>query len=223
MNKKIGLLVLVGLLGISTAQANQLYRFKVDGRTLMYDHVPQQYSHLGYEILNAQGMVVRVVPPAPSAEELAKIKAQEAAQKAREKAIQDRRVQDQNLMRLYARPADVERARKRKEVEVETYVQMQQRRITDLEQKLTDAQGAAANFERRGQEVPADLRVEIAQLKNGIRDSQNNIRQRQTDLEKTNKEFAAQYERLRVLQVYPAGTLDEDVDIEHVNKRLSSN
>lgn len=220
MNALLVLFTCAALLTTGLVHAQSLYRFKVEGRVVLKDHVPPEYSHLGYEILNNQGMVVKVVPPAPTAEELAQRRAEEAAKKARQDAIAAQRASDQDLLRLYARPSDVERSRKRKADEIESYMQLQRRRIADLEQKLEKAQQQAANFERRGQEVPPDLRLEVVQLQNGIRDSENNIRQRQQELEDSTREFAVQYERVRVLQVYPPGTLDEDVDLDRVDQIL---
>ena len=214
--------VLSGMLLASHVQAQQLYRFKVDGSVVLKDHIPTEFSHLGYEVLNSRGMVVRTVEPAPTKEELAQRRAAEAAAKARKEAIAEQRRQDLDLLRLYAKPADVERARQRKADEIDSYIQLQRRRIADLEQKLEKAQQSAANFERRGQEVPADLRLEVLQLQNGIRDSENNIRQRQQEMQAMTRDMAEQYERVRILQVYAPGTLDEDVDLDHVDRILAS-
>ena len=123
-------------------------------------------------------------------------------------------------MRLYAKPSDVERARQRKADEIDSYIQLQRRRIVDLEQKLEKSQAQAANIERRGQEVPADMRLEIVQLQNGIRDSEGNIKARQQEMKDSTRDFAEQYERVRILQVYPAGTLDADVDLDKVDREL---
>lgn len=215
------LFTLAGMLIVVPAQAKSLYRFKVDGQVILKDHIPAEYSHLGYDVLNSKGMVVRVVPPAPTAEELAQRRAQEAAQKARQEAIAEQRRRDQDLLRLYARPADVERARQRKADDINSYIQLQRRRIVDLEMQLEKAQQQAANFERRGQDVPSDLRLEVVELQNGIRDSDTNIRQRQQEMADVTRDFAGQYERVRVLQVYPAGTLDEDVDLDKVDQVLA--
>lgn len=222
MKAVVGLLVAAGLLVSAQAYANKLYRFNIDGQVIIKDYVPAEYSHLGYDVLNKQGMVIRKVDPAPTAEELAMRKAEEAAKKAREDAIAERRQQDMNLLRLYAKPKDVERARQRKADEIESYVQLQRRRITDLEEKLQKAEGQAANVERRGQEVPADMRLEIVQLQNAIRDSEDNIRIRQDELSEITRQYADQYERVRILQVYPAGTLDENVDLDKVDQELAA-
>lgn len=212
--------VLSGLLLSNVSHAAKLYRFKVDGRVIIKDHVPAEYSHMGYEVLNSSGLVVKRVAPAPTAEELAQRRAAEKAKQERLAKIAAKRKQDLDLLRLYAKPEDVERARQRKADEIESYVQLQRRRIADLEVKLEQSQGDAANIERRGIEVPADLRLEIAQLQNRIRESHSNIKSRQREMINSTKEFSLQYERVRVLQVYKPGTLDEDVDLDHVDQQL---
>ncbi|MBU2039355.1 DUF4124 domain-containing protein [Thalassolituus sp. C2-1] len=220
MKPLVGLFAVVCLLASGSSFANKLYRFTVDGRVVVKDHIPTEYSHLGYEVLNSSGMVVKTVAPAPTAEELAQRRAEEAAKKARQDAITAQRKLDLDLLRLYAKPSDVERARQRKADEIDSYIQLQRRRIVDLEQKLEKAQAQAANIERRGQEVPADMRLEIVQLQNGIRDSEGNIKARQQEMKESTRDFAEQYERVRILQVYPAGTLDDDVDLDKVDREL---
>ncbi|MAY15225.1 hypothetical protein [Thalassolituus alkanivorans] len=220
MKPLVGLFAVVCLLASGPSFANKLYRFTVDGRVVVKDHIPTEYSHLGYEVLNSSGMVVKTVAPAPTAEELAQRRAEEAAKKARQDAITAQRKLDLDLLRLYAKPSDVERARQRKADEIDSYIQLQRRRIVDLEQKLEKSQAQAANIERRGQEVPADMRLEIVQLQNGIRDSEGNIKARQQEMKESTRDFAEQYERVRILQVYPAGTLDDDVDLDKVDREL---
>lgn len=221
MKAVVALTAVLGLIMASPSYANKLYRFNVDGQVVIKDYVPPEYVKLGYDVLNSQGMVIRQVPPAPTAAELAQRKAEEAAKKARQDAITQQRDNDMNLLRLYAKPADVERARQRKADEVESYVQLERRRITDLQDKLQKVEGQAANIERRGQEVPADMRLEIVQLQNGIRDSENNINTRQAEMAEITRQFADQYERVRILQVYQPGTLDDEVDLDKVDQVLA--
>lgn len=64
------------------------------------------------------------------------------------------------------------------------------------------------------------MRLEIVQLQNGIRDSEGNIKARQQEMKESTRDFAEQYERVRILQVYPAGTLDDDVDLDKVDREL---
>lgn len=213
-------LVAAGLLLSQVALANQFYRFKVDGKTVLKDYVPSEYAHLGYEVLNSRGIVVEVVERAPTEEERAEKAAREAAKQKRQLAIETQKKEDQVLLRLYSRPEDVERARQRRTLELDSYIQLQRRNIADLTEKLEKEQTRAANIERNGREVPARVRANIVQLQNGIKDSERNIKQRQDAMDTLTQKMAEQYERVRILQVYQPGTLPEDVDLEHVDRTL---
>lgn len=214
--------ILSCLLLANVSHANKLYRFTIDGRLIVKDHVPAQYAHLGYEVLNSAGLVLKKVPPAPTAEELAARRAEEKAKKIRRERIVVQRKSDMDLLRLYAKPEDVERSRKRKADEIESYIQLQRRRIIDLESKLELSQGDAANIERRGVEIPVDLRLEIAQLQNRIRESHENIKARQQEMIDSTRAYSEDYERVRILQVYSPGTLEEDIDLDKVDRQLGT-
>ena len=196
------------------AFAARLYRFNVDGQMIMKDHVPPEYAQMGYDILNDQGLVVKRISPAPTPEELAALAAQEAIKKARLERIRIRREADQGLLRVYSKPADVERARKRKVGNIDGYISLQQRRIVDLTEKLERAQARAANYERSGQEIPVDMRLEIAQLQNQIRESHSNIKTRNMEKVESTKVYAEEYSRMQILLKYPPGTLESDIPLD---------
>ncbi|MEC7075710.1 MAG: hypothetical protein VXW94_04730, partial [Pseudomonadota bacterium] len=70
MYKPLGDFILLVLMS-SSAFSDNLYRYKNDvGGTVVDWHVPAEYAGRGYEVLNAQGEVVEVVPRQLSAEEL---------------------------------------------------------------------------------------------------------------------------------------------------------
>ena len=70
MYKRLGNFILLALMS-SSAFSDNLYRYKNDfGGTVVDWHVPAAYAGRGYEVLNAQGEVVEVVPRQLSAEEL---------------------------------------------------------------------------------------------------------------------------------------------------------
>lgn len=197
--------------------AAKLYRFKVDGQVIMKDHVPPEYAQMGYEVLNDQGLVVKRVQRAATPEELAAKEAKEAIKAARIERIRVRREADQGLLRIYSKPEDVERARKRKVDNINGYIGLQQRRITDLTEKLEKAQARAANYERSGQEIPVDMRLEIAQLQNQIRESHSNIKIRNTEKVESTKVYAEEYSRMLLLLKYPPGTLESDIPLDVLN------
>ena len=196
------------------AFAAKVYRFNIDNQLIIKDHIPAEYAQLGYDILNSQGMLIKRVQPAPTPEELVQIAAQQAITEARLERIRIRREADQALLRVYSKPADVERARQRKIDNIDGYISLQQRRIVDLTEKLERAQGRAANQERAGQEVPVDMRLEIAQLQNQIRESHANVKIRKVEKNESTKGYADDYARMQVLLKYPPGTLESEIPVE---------
>jgi hypothetical protein len=196
------------------AFAAKLYRFEVDGRLILKDHIPPEYAQMRYDILNDQGLVIKHVEPAPTASELAEIAAKKAIKAARTERIRIRREADQALLRVYSKPADVERARKRSTDNIDGYISLQKRRIVSLTEKLERAQGRAANQERAGAEIPADMRLEIAQLQNQIRESHANVKTRSAEKIESIKAYAVEYGRMQILLKYPPGTLESDIPLE---------
>ena len=68
MCKSLTSVVLLAVIS-SSAFSDNLYRYKNDvGGTVVDWHVPAEYAGRGYEVLNAQGEVVEVVPRQLSAE-----------------------------------------------------------------------------------------------------------------------------------------------------------
>src|SRR5690554_6315562 len=142
------------------------------------------------------------------------------AYEARQNASSNKKDDDIASIHLYAQPSYVDRARTRRALELDSYIQLQRRNIDDLMLKLEAEQNRAANIERNGRDVPADMRANIIQLQNGIKDSERNISQRQQLMNELTQEMAQQYERVRILQVYKPGVLPSEVDYDHVDRVL---
>jgi predicted secreted hydrolase len=98
--------------------------------------------------------VIKVVPPAPSEEERKRL----AEEKARASS-------DAQLMRLYSTQEDIDRALQRKLAEIEGLIAIANGNKQSLRSQQTSLQSQAAEIERSGREVPADLIVKIDNLK----------------------------------------------------------
>ena len=194
--------------------AAKLYRFNVDGRIILKDNIPPEYAQMDYQILNDQGLVIKEVQAAPTASELAAIMAKKAIKEARLERIRIRREADQALLRVYSKPEDVERARQRKVDNIDGYIGLQQRRIVDLTEKLERAQSRAANQERSGYEVSAEMRLEIAKLQNQIRESHANVKARKKEKIDSTIIFSEDYARMQILLKHPPGTLESEIPLE---------
>ena len=212
--------LVIPLILVSTwAMAQQLYRFKVDGQIQLKDHIPSEYNHLGYEVLNSQGRVISVVAPAPTASDLARIRAQEKEQAQREQTIQQRKEQDHLLLRLYSGPADVRLVEQRKQQEAAHYIQTQKNQIEDFTQKLEKITLELANYKNNQQTAPADLYEEQERMQAAIKNNQDNILKREQEERGLAATLQEQYLRMQILQIYAPGTLMDDVDLMRVQQR----
>ncbi|HLD65587.1 MAG TPA: DUF4124 domain-containing protein, partial [Pseudomonas sp.] len=138
------------------AGASELYRYTNDKGVIVLDRqgVPTQYIGQGYEVLNDQGRVVRVVPPAPSPEEMQRL----LAEKARAKT-------DAQLLRLYSRVEDIELAKERKLSELDGMIGVARGNLQSLGTQQTNLEKQAAEHERAGRAVPQHLLTQIDNLK----------------------------------------------------------
>lgn len=149
-----GMLVLLGVLATNLAFGD-LYRYVDDKGVVVLDRhgVPPQFIGKGYEVLNEQGRVTRIVPPAPTAEERQRLLEAEA-----------RATSDMQLLRLYASEKDVERAKVRKLAELDGVIGISRGNLQALRAQQENLQGQAANHERAGRAVPETLLVQINNL-----------------------------------------------------------
>lgn len=148
--------LLIGLLFSQLGSAAEIYRYLNDKNLPVLDRqgVPTQFIDKGYEVLNEQGRVIKVVPPAPSEAERKRL----VEEKARASS-------DAQLMRLYSTPQDIDRALERKLLEIEGLVAIANGNKLTLRNQQVALQGQAAELERSGREVPDYIVTKIENLK----------------------------------------------------------
>jgi hypothetical protein len=146
--------LLLSLLMTAVAQAD-LYRYVDDKGVVVLNRqgVPPQLIGKGYEVLNDQGRVTRVVPPAPTPEERRRLLEAKA-----------RAGSDAQLLRLYASVKDVERAKARKLSELDSVIGITRGNLQSLRTQQANLQSQAASHERAGREVPKQLMTQIDNL-----------------------------------------------------------
>lgn len=160
--------VMIGLMGavlagqVLAAGSNssnapvETYRYVNEKGVTVIDRmgVPPQYIGKGYEVLNDQGRVIRVVPPAPTAAEIEQRKADAA-----------RASSDAQLLRLYTSVTDVDRARDRKLSELDGLTSVAKGNLQSLKTQQANLQARAADQERAGRQVPDDLVTQLSNLR----------------------------------------------------------
>lgn len=171
--------------------ATELYRYTNDKGVVVLDRqgVPAQYIGKGYEVLNDQGRVVLVVPPAPSPEEYRRLMAQQAQAKT-----------DAQLLRLYSTVDDVDRAKVRKLNELDGVIGIAQGNLQSLRTQQAGLQAQAADHERSSREVPAHLLVQIDNLKSEQLSVQKAIDRYRLSRAQTEAGFLAERARIAELR-----------------------
>jgi hypothetical protein len=182
--------LLLGLLLPVVASAVELYRYTDERGTTVLSRqgVPPEHIGRGYQVLNEQGRVIRVIPPAPTAEELRRMQLEKA-----------RALSDVQLLRLYSTPEDVERARQRKLAELDGLIGVARGNLQSVRTQQGNLQSQAAEHERAGREVPAHL---LAQIENQIAEQarlKSDIERYRALREQSNANFDADLDRLKQL------------------------
>lgn len=182
--------LLFGLLLPIVAGATELYRYTDDqGVTVLgRQGVPPEFIGRGYEVLNDQGRVIKVVPPAPSAEEMQRLLADKA-----------RASSDAQLLRLYSTPEDIDRARDRKLAELDGLIGVARSNLQSARLQQDNLQSQAADHERAGREVPEHLLAQIANQKDEQLRQYKDIARYQEVRKQAQASFAADRQRLAEL------------------------
>lgn len=174
----------------SLLAATEMYRYIDERGVTVIDRlgVPPEHVARGYEVLNEQGRVIRVVPPAPSAEERQRL----AEEKAKASS-------DAQLLRIYSEVGDVDRARDRKLAELDGAIRVAESNLQSLRTQQGSLQAKAAEFERAGRQVPEHLLVQIENLKTEQAGVEKDIvRYRET---RVSEEAAFAADRARLLEL----------------------
>lgn len=172
------------------------YRYENDqGRKVMTQTMPPQFVHKGYEILNAKGRVIGVVPRALTDEELKALSAEEEAKLSR----QEQMVRDKKLLSIFSSPEDAVRARDRKLEAIDVYINVTRGNINKLQADYNDAQSRAAERERAGQEVQDFLVEKMDSLGRQIEQAEESIKEKQAEKVGIRKEYQKDIDRLEYL------------------------
>jgi len=185
---RAALLVCVAMFA-SAADARDLYRYRNDEGNVVVDyHVPARYVGRGYEVLNDEGMVIRVVPRELTEEEKKAADAQEKLDQAARAEQERLRKWDETLLQRYSTVQDIEAARERALQDLRIRLSILKSNRRSLKQKVENYQAQAADIERAGREVDLarlrsieDLQAEIGATERAIADRRREIEEVSAD------------------------------------------
>ena len=194
-------LLLAGLLVSADAAAQKLYyRYKNEqGITVQTDRLPPTVVRQGYQIVSASGDVLKVVPRELTADER---KARDAkdAENQRGLAEQERiRKWDRSLVLRYSNVEEIDAAKRRGLKEYDTRIGILQGNLMSLKRQIETEQGDAANYARRGKEVPESLQKRIRELKSEVLYAESTINQLERERIGTERQYELDRERFEFL------------------------
>lgn len=188
------------LLPLTAVQAGEMYRYINDqGNVVVGYQVPTGDVKKGYEVLNEDGIVIKVVPRELTEEERADISAQEAVAQAAEAEKERLRQWDENLLLRYSTVEDIEEARKRALSSLLINVSILKSNTRSLKQQVENYQAQAADIERRGGQVDVERLAAIEDLQGEIEATERSIVDRRQEMEDVKAEYQKDIDRFEQL------------------------
>ena len=144
----------------STSSKDKRNRYKwtdAQGNLHYDDALPMEALQLGYDVVNGQGIVVKHVDRAKTAEEL------KAAKEAADKAVAAKRVSDaqakneQQLLAAYPNENDLVIAQRAQIDTIDQSIHATEVSLKNQEKSLSEMLSHAADLDRTGKPVPASL------------------------------------------------------------------
>jgi len=165
--------------------------------------VPPEYAQQGHEEKSKSGLTKEVTGKAKTVEEAAaerQAREAAAAEAAKQAAAQKKQNElDRVLLATFSSEDDITMARDGQLANIDSQIKITREHIRKLNESLDDMVSKAADEEKRGREVSADLRKGIADTRQQIDDESNFIRNREEEAEKIKSKFATDLARFREL------------------------
>jgi hypothetical protein len=155
--------------GAASSGSSTRYRWKDAHGVVQYtDTLPAEALQLGYDVVDAQGLVLRHVDRPKSAEEKKADAAAASAQAtAKQRALEATKA-DQQLLVAYASDKELAAAQKAKLDGIDLILQNVRVSQADQEKSLNEQLAHASTFERDNKPVPASVKQQIEILRKNI-------------------------------------------------------
>jgi hypothetical protein len=178
-----------------------------DGRRLTSDRLIADCNNREQRILNADGSLRAIVPPAMSPDERAVYEARERKAAAERAALADAVRRDRNLMLRYRSEAAHQQARASALDDVSKSMRISELRLKDLAAERKPLQDEAEFY--KGRPLPAKLKQQLDANDASTEAQRVLIENQKAELVRVNKNFDKELARLKKLWAgAPPGSLD---------------
>jgi vacuolar-type H+-ATPase subunit I/STV1 len=182
------------------AQSRDLYRYtNNEGNMVVDDRVPTEYAGRGYEVINEDGIVLKVVPRELTAEELERLNVEQQLKQV--EIAEKERLQkwDETLLLRYSTIEDIEAARDRALSDLRIRVSILKSNTRFLKQQVENHQAVAADIERNGGTVDVSRLAAIEDLQSEIAATERSIADREAEVVRAEDKFQMDIDRFQML------------------------
>jgi hypothetical protein len=176
--------------GGGPSQPHQRYKWTDGEGNLHYtDALPPEAVKYGYEIVNPQGVVIKHVDRAKTAEEKAAAKSELAKAQAAKDSAETRARNDKQLLAAYPTEDDLKRAQRQQADMMEQNLASARISLQSQEKSLAEFLGHAAELDSNGKPVPPALAKKIADMRKLVEEQRTFIARKQKERDDTVAHF----------------------------------
>lgn len=185
----------------SNATPTTHYRWTDASGVVHYsDTIPSSALARGYDIVNAQGMVVRHVQRELTPEEKRVAAAAAAREAAARRRAQQQKLEDAQLLAAYPTDKQLEASQQAQLNQIRNDIASLQTNLRSQEDSLAELLAHAADLEHNGQPIPPHISKRIANQRTTVNNERNALNGRRTDLAEAKAKFQAQLQHYRELR-----------------------
>lgn len=196
-------LVLLAAVFAMTALAAGNVRYKwrdAEGNLHYTDSLPADAGVRGYDVINAQGIVVKRVEAAKTPEQKTEAKLAADAARAEKIAAEKQQRADQQLLAANPTENDLKETQRQQIAMIDQQISGLQAGLESLEKSLTELLGQAAELERSDRTVPPRLVNQIADMRKKIESQHAVIGRRNAERATVVQEFVVELDHYRALR-----------------------
>jgi hypothetical protein len=184
----------------SSRGRNHYKWYDVAGALHYTDALPPEAAKLGYEIVSPQGVVLKHVDRARTADEIAVAKAAQARDQAARDLVDKRERADSQLLASYPAETDLKRAQQQQLDMLEQQVNAAEISLRNQEQTLADVLARAADAERGGKTLPEAQAQQLAAMRKQVDDQRLAVEHKQAERTQAGERFEQDTLRYRTLR-----------------------
>ncbi|WP_456413238.1 DUF4124 domain-containing protein [Thiolapillus sp.] len=188
------------LIVISHSANAKLYKWVDEEGNVQYsDKLPPAAVKKPHEKLDRHGLVIDRKGRAKTPEEIAEEERVKRLREETQRQIAEQQAKDRVLLNSYRSDDDIILARDGKLATIDSQIRITYTNITRLKERLSGYKQKAANLERLGKAISAQLQTSIDNTRKEINDSYASILRQEKDKDTIRSKYAQDLERFRTL------------------------